>query len=192
FIILARPILDLLFFTQDNEIPAMLLRIGGISVVFFCLSTVTTAALQGMDKMTEPVKNAAIALVIHLIALVIMLAVFKWNIYAVVTSKIVFAAIVCLLNARDLFKACGYRQEKVKTFLIPTIASLIMGLVSFGIYKLLAMLIGSMAATVIALIAAIAVYGISLIMLGGVSENELREMPAGTKLVKILKTIHLM
>ena len=67
-----------------------------------------------------------------------------------------------------------------------------MGLVSFGIYKLLAMLIGSMAATVIALIAAIAVYGISLIMLGGVSENELREMPAGTKLVKILKTIHLM
>ena len=49
-----------------------------------------------------------------------------------------------------------------------------------------------MAATVIALIAAIAVYGISLIMLGGVSENELREMPAGTKLVKVLKTIHLM
>lgn len=183
--------MDLLFFTQDNEIPAMLLRIGGISVVFFCLSTVTTAALQGMDKRTEPVKNAAIALVIHLIALVYA-GVFKWNIYAVVASKIVFAAIVCLLNARDLFKACGYRQEKVKTFLIPTIASLIMGLVSFGIYKLLAMLIGSMAATVIALIAAIAVYGISLIMLGGVSENELREMPAGTKLVKILKTIHLM
>lgn len=192
FIMLARPILDLLFFTQDNTIPAMLLRIGGISVVFFCLSTVTTAALQGMNKMTEPVKNAAIALVIHLIALIIMLAVFKWNIYAVVASKIVFAAVVCLLNARDLFKTCGYRQEKVKAFAIPAIASLIMGVVSLGVYKLLSLIIGGMTATVIALIIAVAVYGVSLIRLGGISESELRELPSGTKLVKALKAARLM
>ena len=50
FIALSKPILDLLFFTQDNTIPALLLRIGSVSVIFFCLSTVTTAALQGSAR----------------------------------------------------------------------------------------------------------------------------------------------
>ena len=72
FIALAGPLLDLLYFTQDNAIPALMLRIGGISVVFFCLSTVTNAALQGLDEMGKPVKNAAISLVIHVAALFIM------------------------------------------------------------------------------------------------------------------------
>ena len=79
FIALAGPLLDLLYFTQDNAIPALMLRIGGISVVFFCLSTVTNAALQGLDEMGKPVKNAAVSLVIHVAALFIMLVVFKWG-----------------------------------------------------------------------------------------------------------------
>ena len=41
FLVLAKPILDLLFYTQDNSKPALMLQIGAISVVFFCLSTVT-------------------------------------------------------------------------------------------------------------------------------------------------------
>lgn len=192
FIALSKPILDLLFFTQDNAIPALLLRIGSVSVIFFCLSTVTTAALQGMDRMMEPVKNAAIALAIHLVSLIFMLVVFKWNIYAVVVSKIVFGAAVCFLNDRSLNNACGYRQEKKKTFIIPAIASAIMAVMAFAVYKLFSFVLGNIAATLLALIIAVAAYGISLVLLDGVSEAELREMPFGTKLVKILKTIHLM
>lgn len=56
FITLSGPILNLLYFNQDNAIPSLMLRIGGISVVFFCLSTVTNAALQGLDRMAAPVK----------------------------------------------------------------------------------------------------------------------------------------
>ncbi|MFQ9493250.1 MAG: hypothetical protein ACLR08_01810 [Dorea longicatena] len=36
---------------------------GALSVVFFCLSTVTNSVLQGLDDMILPVKNAAISLV---------------------------------------------------------------------------------------------------------------------------------
>ncbi len=121
FITLGKPILDPSDFTQDNTIPAMLLKIGGISVVFFCLSTVTNAALQGMDHMSQPVKNAAISLVIHLVALYIMLVAFHWNIYSIVASKIIFAAAICVLNDRDLRKCSGYVQEYRRTFIIPGI-----------------------------------------------------------------------
>lgn len=192
FIALARPILDLLYFTQNNEIPAMLLRIGAVSVVFYCLSTVTNAALQGMDKMMVPVKNAAIALVIHTIALVIMLSGFKLGIYAVVVSRIVFSIISCWLNARDLHKYCGYVQEKKRTFIIPAISAVIMGVAAALIYLLFDLFMPAKLATLIAIAAAVAVYGVCMILLKGITEEELLHMPKGTLLLSLLKKVHLM
>ena len=55
----------------------------------------------------------------------LMLVVLKWNIYAVVLSKIIFSGAICILNAKALRDRIGYVQEKKKTFLIPTLASLI-------------------------------------------------------------------
>lgn len=191
-IALARPILDLLFYTQNNEIPAMLLRIGAISVVFFCLSTVTNAALQGMDKMSKPVKNAAISLVIHIIALLVMLIVFKWNIYSIVLSKIIFAAAICILNAHDLREACGYIQERKQTFVIPTIASIIMAVIALITHMIFSLLVGDKIATVIAIMVAVCVYAVALVVMGGITEEELLGFPKGSLLVKIFKKVHLL
>lgn len=192
FITLAKPILDLLYFTQDNTIPALLLQIGGISVVFFCLSTVTNAALQGMDHMSKPVKNAAISLVIHLIALYIMLVAFKWSIYSIVASKIIFAGAICILNARDLRTACGYVQEYRKTFVIPTISSIIMSIIALLVHLLFELFAGARIATVFALIAAVVVYFICLILLRGVTEEELITLPKGRTIVNMLYKFHLL
>lgn len=191
-IALARPILDLLFYTQDNEIPAMLLRIGAISVVFFCLSTVTNAALQGMDRMAKPVKNAAISLVIHIAALLIMLVAFRWNIYSIVLSKIIFAASICILNAHDLREACGYVQEHKRTFVIPAIASVIMGVMALLTHLLCELFIGDKIATIAALLVAVVVYVLALLALGGVNEEDLKGFPKGTLLIKIFKKLHLL
>ena len=172
FIVLAKPLLDLLFFTENNTLGGVLLQMGAISVVFYNLSTVTNAVLQGLDNMMVPVKSAAISLVIHIISLFLMMVVFKWGIYAVVLSKIVFSLSTCILNAHALRERIGYVQEQKKTFVIPAIASIIMGIV-------------------IALCVAVAVYGVALVLLGGVTEKELSSMPKGPMLVKICKKAHL-
>lgn len=192
FITLSGPILNLLYFNQDNAIPSLMLRIGGISVVFFCLSTVTNAALQGLDRMAAPVKNAAISLVIHVVALFIMLVVFKWEIYSIPISKIIFAGSICILNAHDLRGACGYMQEQKQTFVIPTIASVIMGAVSLLVHLLCVLFIGEMAAAVIAIIVAVIVYGIALVVLGGITEEEILSAPKGATLVAICRKLHLL
>ena len=192
FITLSGPILNLLYFNQDNAIPSLMLRIGGISVVFFCLSTVTNAALQGLDRMAAPVKNAAISLVIHVVALFIMLVVFKWEIYSIPISKIIFAGSICILNAHDLRGACGYMQEQKQTFVIPTIASVIMGAVSLLVHLLCVLFIGEMAAAVIAIIVAVFVYGIALVVLGGITEEEILSAPKGATLVAICRKLHLL
>ena len=189
--VLAKPILDLLFFTENNETGALMLQIGALSVVFYCLSTVTNAVLQGLDDMMTPVKSAAISLVIHVIALFIMMVVFKWGIYAVVVSKIVFSASACILNSHALRERIGYVQEKKRAFIVPAIASAIMGAVTYGVYSLLKYFIGARISTLVALCVAVAVYAVALVLLGGVTEKEMMQMPKGHLLVKICKKVHL-
>lgn len=191
FLVLAKPLLDLLFFTSDNTIAAYMLQLGAISVVFFCLSTVTNSVLQGLDDMMTPVKNAAISLIIHIIALFLMMVVFKWNIYAVVLSKIVFAGAICILNAHALRGRIGYVQEQKKTFVIPTIAAGVMGIVTLIVRLIFELFIGAKIATVVALFVAMITYGIMLVLLGGLTEEEMLSMPKGATIVSICRKVHL-
>ena len=71
FFVMPHQILSLLY-VGNISIPAKMLRIGAITVVFYCLSTVTNSILQGLNKMTTPVKHGAISLAIHLVAVVVM------------------------------------------------------------------------------------------------------------------------
>ena len=187
FIVLAEPILDLLFFTQNNEVGGLMLQLGALSVVFYCLSTVTNAVLQRLDNMMDPVKNAAISVVLYAISLFIMLVVFRWGIYAVVLSRIVFSGSTSMLNAHSLRMQIGYVQEQRKTFIIPSIASVIMGVMALLVHLFFELFAGTQIATLIALPVAVAVYAVSLVLLGGINENELYEMPKGAVLVRICK-----
>lgn len=191
FITLAKPILDLLYFTQDNTTAALMLQLGALSVVFFCLSTVTNSVLQGLDDMMTPVKNAAISLGIHIVTLFIMLVVLKWNIYAVVLSKIIFSGAICILNARALRDRIGYVQEKKKTFLIPALASVVMGVIAVLVHLVFELFTSPYIATILALLAAVVTYGVAIVALGGITESELKSMPKGTLLVKICRKLHL-
>ncbi len=191
FLVLAKPLLDLIFFTENNDLAAVTLQIGAISVVFYCLSTITNAVLQGMNAMMVPVKNAAVALVIHAAVLFFMLVVFRWGIYALIVSKIVFAVVVCILNAHAMREMAGYIQEQKKTFIIPVIAAAIMGGVVLAVHLLFELFVGTRTAALICLPVAAAVYGAAIVLLGGLTENEMKQMPMGTKLVKICKKCRL-
>lgn len=189
--VLAKPILDLIFFTENNDVSAKMLQIGAVSVIFYCLSTVTNAVHQGLDNMMVPVKSASVSLAVHVVSLFVMMVVFKWGIYGVVVSKIVFSATASMLNSHALRQKVGYIQEQKKTFLIPLLASAIMGVISLGAYSLFRLLIGSKPATLAAMLIAVAVYGAALVLLGGVSEEEMAEMPKGRLLVKVCRKVHL-
>ena len=190
FLVLANPILALLF-NGNIDISANMLRLGAITVVFYCMSTVTNAILQGLNKMTIPVKHGAISLGIHLVGLLIMLVIFKMGIYAVVASNIIFSLSMCLLNARSLKHDAGYRQEVKNTFLIPSIASIVMGGAAFVIYFLCNLVISQNVAVIIALIVAVLIYAVSLLKLGGLSSEEILALPKGSTLLSLFRKLHL-
>lgn len=191
FVVLASPIMVLLF-GDSSRTPALLLAVGSITLVFYCLSTVTNSVLQGLDKISVPAKNAGISLVVHIISLLIMLIVFKWNIYALVGSNIVFALCMCILNIRAIHKANGHRQEMEKTFVKPLLAAVIMGVVTYAVHLVLDLLIGGRIPTILSILAAVAVYAVSILKLGALSPEDIRDLPQGRKILRICRKLHLL
>ena len=84
--VLASPILQLLFH-DSSELAAAMLQLGAVSILFFSLSTLSNGLLQGINRMHEPVKNALIALVLHIGLLIGLMYGFHLNIYAVVYAN---------------------------------------------------------------------------------------------------------
>ncbi len=167
-------------------------------IVLFAISTLSTAVLQGIGRMKEPVINTAISLVIHVIVLVVLLKQFRLNIYGVVYANTLFAFIICILNGLCIKRHLRYRQELRKTFLIPLLASAVMGVGAYLIYYAINSLMNilfvdwasNMVATLIAILAGAAIYVFLLIKLRGIRESEIANLPKGELMVRILRKIH--
>lgn len=191
--VLAEPILKLVHLNDESGMAGVMLMYGAVSIVFFSLSTLSNGLLQGIDRMKEPVKNAAIALVLHVLVLVVLMYAFKLNIYAVIFANAAFGLIMSVLNALSIRKYVGYKQEIVKTFLIPGLAAGIMGVVVWAVYRgLLYLLRINAIATVLSIIIGALVYFALMLLLKGMGEAELRRLPKGHLLVKLAKKAHLL
>ena len=195
--VLAAPIDQLLFPSKSGDLLIQITMAGASAVVFYSLSTVTNAILQGIDRMDTPLRNSAISLALHVAILMGMLYVLEWGIYAVIFSNILFALTMCVLNGLSIRRYLHYRQEWKKTFILPSLCALIMGAVSFGVSFGISKIVPTgriwLAIQVLAaVLAAIGVYGVCLLRLGAVDELELYDMPAGRRLVRIARRLHVL
>ena len=190
--VLAAPISNLLFPGRDNTDLIKMTCYGSSAVVVYSLSTVTNAVLQGINRMKTPIRNAGISLVLHTVILCVMLRYLHMGIYGVLYANILFALFICILNARSIARFKRYRQEVKKTFLIPMVASAIMGAAAFGVYRAAYSIFGNLISTGISVLVAVAVYFVLLILLKGVDAQELRSMPGGTRLSGLARKLHLM
>ena len=81
----------------------------------------------------------------------------------------------------------------VKLFLKPLFAAVIMGAAAFGVYHGLILLIPiSRVVLLIAIGIGVCVYGAVLLLIGGVSREELLAFPKGYTLVHIAEKLHLL
>lgn len=188
---LASPIMRLIF-GDAKSLTAGIMQQGALLIVLLALSTLSTGILQGLGEMKKPLYNTTIALMVQIVTLYLFLRVFRLNIYSVIYSNTIFALIICVLNAIAIGQKISYRQEIKKSFLIPLISSGVMGLAAIGIYQLFHLFAGNAISCILAVLAAMAVYGVLLVKLGGISEKELLGIPKGTLIVQILKKCRLL
>ncbi len=197
--VLASPIMRLLFNDAEKS-SALMLVIGGCSVVFYSLSTLSNGILQGIDKMTEPVKNALIALVAHIVLLFVLMELFDLHIYAVIIANAFYALLMCFLNQSAVLRYSNAKIDIKKVVLAPLEASALMGVVVYLIYHMINGLVSiatsdgmaNLVACIISIIVGVIVYFVSMFLFKGIDEETLMKFPGGAKLCDIAYSMHLL
>lgn len=134
--VLGEPVVKLLFGSYDSTLAGMMLKLGGIAVVFYTISTVTSSALQGIDQMQLPVWHSMISLVIHVVLVFVLLRFTNLGIFAIVLGTTTFPVVIMFLNLLALNHFIGYVQELKKTFIIPCVCGLAMAVATAFTYDL--------------------------------------------------------
>ncbi len=188
---LSYPIIELLFKDSD-PMASNLLIAGSVSIILYALSTVSNGALQGIGKVQEPLKNAVISLIIHIIVLIPLLLFTELNLYAIMIATIVYALTMCILNQISIRKYIGYKQEFVKSFIAPLFASLVMGVVAYLVFTLVHMIIKSNAiGLIISIPIAAMIYFIIALKIDVFNEEDLMKIPKGGLIIKFAKKLRL-
>ena len=189
--VLARPIMDVLY-PGSHPAGAGLLQVMGIASFFVCLVLMENAILQasGREKLT----------MVTLITGGIIKIVINWFLVARRDINIYGAPVgtlcsYCAMAAMDYVFMCrtlDHRPRLLRVFSGPMAASALMGLTAWGVYGLCqrALMgshrIGTLIAMCAAIGAAVVVYLITAIVFKAVTKEDMKLIPGGEKIARIL------
>lgn len=192
--VLAKPITQLLFPQKDSlDMAAKLLAMIAITVVFYSLSTLSNGILQGIGQVKLPVRNAAIALAVQTVLLVVLLMFTELDLYALVICLIVYSFMMCVLNSISVRHCIGVGENFKTMFLMPAIAAAIMGAAAKGTYMGMQLFVSSnIICLVPSLLVAVIVYFVAALMIGAVGREQLLNLPKGQLIVRVAEKCHLL
>ncbi len=174
--VLAQPIISLLM--AKNPGGAILVQIGGVSVVFLALAQISTGLLQGIGKVSVPAFAAFFGALIKMPINYFLIINPKINVIGAVISTTVCYVVASVIDVTVLAKATGTKIDFKGIFIKPTISSGVMGLACFSTYNLLRMLgAGNAVSTIASIFVGGGVYFVILFLLGGISAQDLKVIP---------------
>lgn len=191
--VLAEPIIRLLFPSSDYVTGGMMLMTGSSCIIFYALSTVTSGVLQSIDKMNLPVYHSLVSLGVHIVAVFLLVRYTGLGAYALVFGNVTYPLLVCVLNGRSVRQHTGFKQEVVKTFCVPFLSSVAMGVLTFFVYQVFFFVTHRIYVAIVpAFAAAVASYFMLVLKLQGLNRAELYEFPFGRKMSVIADRFHLL
>lgn len=188
---LAQPILLLLYSSQRESaieaVPA--LKMMALGVILLAFAQTLTGALQAIGKQYIPVANLGIGCVVKLVLTIVLVANPSLNIVGAVIGTNMAYLTASILNFIYVMRYTGVRVDIIATFVKPLLASLVMGGIAWGIHKMLVGILGNSLTTLIAIVFAMAIYGVLLILIKAITPKELEESFVGRKILRFAKPV---
>ena len=181
--VMAEPILLLLF--PNHPEGAILLQVGGVSIIFLSLVQVTAGALQGIGKIIIPVIGAGAGALAKIPLNYVLIVQPEINVLGAVISTIVCYFIAFVINLGVLKKYTRFHIDWIGTFFKPLIAAAVMGLTCFASYFILMAVTyeNNFVSTFISVVLGMTVYFVVLIMIGGLDKDDVGKLPLIRRLV---------
>ena len=185
-IIFADPILKLV--APNASDGAWVFQVCVVATIFTAMEQTINGALQGLGKVFVPAIALSIGVLVKFILNLILIpnthmlggaagAAFATDICHIIAFSIVFSVLRRTVKLKMSFS---------KMIIKPIIATIMMGIVSYGAYMLLNGIIAAKMATIIAIIVAVIVYVLSILILKVFNEEDILMLPYGQKLYAIL------
>lgn len=195
--VLCYPIMNVIYPGSNAEGPT-LLAILGIASFFVCLTMITNAMLQAYGHERLPVYTMPIGGLVKIVLNWVLIANPAIGVKGAAISSLACYFVISAINFVFICVKIPERPNFFKIFFKPVLASLVMGAVAYGGYKLLLVLSGSAGldpsskltlclAMAGAIVAACVAYAVMIIVFKAISKEELEMVPKGDKIGKYLR-----
>jgi stage V sporulation protein B len=192
--VLAHPIYTVLL--GSSEIGPRLLAIFGVASYFVCMQLMTTAILQANSLEKTPILSYLLGGLIQIAIDYYLVGIKEINIVGSPVGTLCCYLSITVLNFIFIVRKVRNKPNFVKVFLKPALCTAVMGVAAWAVYELAAKLgaaslgtgrLPTAAYMFLAIAVAVAVYGILIIATKTVTMEDMKFVPRGEKLAKILK-----
>lgn len=189
--VLGDQILLLLFPAQSGG--GNLLKVGAVSILFLSLAQIITGILQGIGKAKFPVIAIGIGVIVKIILNYFLIVIPSINVLGSVISTTACYIVASLADLWALKRYTRIKFDFIGIFLKPLISGGTMAIFCILSYKAFMFVLNSNSiATIISIIISIIAYGIVLLLLKGISEDDIKLFPFGNNIASILVKLKLL
>jgi len=188
--LLAKPISLMLFGTPNADSSIAILSVG---IFLLGIHQVTTGVLQGLGHTAIPVINMVISAAVKVVL--------SWTLTAMPLLGIKGAAwatnadfgIAALLNMFFVYRYVGFAVDFKDTLRTALAAAVMGGVVLLAYHETMGIVVNNTLATLASIVIGGSVYGLVLLVTGGVTARDIERVPhVGSLLVKILRSLRLL
>ena len=201
--VLGKPILTLLYGDlSSNDISAKVMVGYGVTVFIIAISQPITNMLQTIGKANVTVKSIAIGALFKIIVNFILIGIPQINIFGAIIGTACCYFVASAINLVVLLRTTRVKISFTKSIFKPFICSVLCAAVAYVVYEFLnprliemdslqlaSRINGSTISAMIAIIAAVVVYVISLLVTKTILESDILMLPKGEKKAKLLNKI---
>ena len=180
----ARPVLQLLFFGQDEaiDISAPMLSVLGISVVFSCLITTTNAILQSYRRASLPIISMTAGVIVKLLVSYWLIGTESIGALGAPIGSLACNMTVTFVNLCFMKWGIASPLNIKKIFVIPAAVSTLSVGAALAVY----LFVGNGTwSFLLSVITAFAVYAVFSWLMKNVTQEDIELLPFGNKIVKI-------
>jgi len=189
--VLAEPILKLLF--PGSSDGAYLLAISAFSVIFVGLTQILSGVLQGLGRAFIPAFSLLIGAAAKVIINFTLMPLPDVNIKGAVYGTLICYIISAGVNIIALSRIFRLNLNLYDFIIKPVVATIAMGISAYYMYSYLFDATASNAiSTLLTILASMAVFGASILILGGVNARDISLLPFGENISKVLTKTKLM
>lgn len=191
--VLAYPIMEVLYWGSASQ-GTQLLMILGLASFFLSMVSVMTGILQAGGKERLPVIAAVIGGVVKVVVNSVLLARPEVNIFGAAIGTLSCFFVIFVLDFLFMKQCFGEYPHLGKIILRPLISTAVMGITAVAVHQLCRLILGAdpgrmlMAVyLVVSIGVAVIVYLVMVIVTRSVTAEDMKLVPGGEKLAKVLK-----